>query len=644
MSLSLTSSQPARRADELESFLLFAVFGGVILFVALNGGGFDIVFRGQLGLGLLWGAGLLLAFGALPAARLGGSARALCVVLLGLVVWTAASLVWTESVERSYGDVSRVVTYAGAMGVILLAVSRRNWKSAAFGLCAAAILVPVLAVIDRLAPELLGTYALSGFERLSYPFGYWNALAAWTSMALVISLALSSHLRSRAMRGLCLGVVPALGLAGYLTLSRGGVLASAVGIVVFLALSHNRFVGVVHVALGGAGVAAMILAIRSYPELETASGNAGAGEVALLSIAVCVACGWAGSMTRRLKPPPILGGGKGSLALAFVVAGGVAAAAFSFGSEGLTGAREQFQSGRYPSQDGDPAARLATLEGGRSEIWESAFRAFESEPLTGIGAGAFELWWTRDVVGAEELREPHSLLFGQLAELGLVGAVLMLMLLSLLTIGAVRAARNAQGSSASALSVALCAAWVAFAVQAQIDWLWESTAVALLALGCAGVLVAARDEPRSSRSRRKAARIRYALASLAIAAGVAIVPGIVATERVRASFSQLAIGDPSEAFETADEAVSSAPWLASTYATRALVELRSMDFDAARTDALDAIDREPTDWRHRVLLAVVEEAAGNQPASEAALDEAMSLNPDLNVESDAIGDTAAGDR
>jgi tetratricopeptide (TPR) repeat protein len=567
-----------------------------------------------------------------------------CFALIGLVAWGAASLFWTESVERSYGDLSRVLGYAGALGLVLLAVSRRTWEAAAGGLCAAAIAVPLLAVLDRLFPELFGFYALSGFERLSYPLGYWNALAAWASMAIVIALALSSHLRSPGLRGLCLGVVPLLGLAQYLTLSRGGVLATAAGIVTFLFLARSRFSGLIHVVVGGVGTAALIVAIRGYPELATATGDSGAGVIALLAVGVCVVCGLVASRTRRLSPPMLLKARSGSLIAALVVAAAVAGAALGVKGEGITGAQEQFTSGRYPSQGGDPAARLTTLEGGRSEIWESAIRAFSSEPITGIGPGAFELWWTRDVAEGEELREPHSLLLGQLAEQGLVGAAIMLLLLALLTAGAVRAARTAQGTTGSALALALCSAWIAFLLQAQVDWLWETTALAMLALVGAAVLVASQAEGRSSRSRRRSAQIRYPLAALAILAGAATVPGIVAVERVRASFSQLVIGDTTEALETADEGVSAAPWLASPYATRAIVRLRATDVSSARADALKAIDLEPTNWRHRVLLAAIEDAAGDEAASAAALSDAKDLNPDqILAPAPAIDDITPGD-
>lgn len=641
---SLTSSQPTERANESELLLLFACFGGGILFAALNGGGFDVVFRGQLGLGLLWGAGVLLAFGVLPRARLGRRGRTLSFVLIALVAWSAASLLWTESVDRSYDELSRALTYAGAIILVLLAVSRRNWQGPATGLCAVAIAVPVLAIADRLSPDLFGFYVLSGSDRLSYPLGYWNALAAWSAMAFVIALSLSSHLRSPGLRGLCLGVVPLLGLAQYLTLSRGGVLATGAGIVVLLFLARSKFSALVHVVVGGAGAAVLIVAIRGYPELASASGDSGAGEVALLAIGVCVACGWVASRTRRLSPPGFLEARGRSLVAVLVVAVVLAGAALSVKGEGITGAQEQFTSGRYPSQGGDPAARLTTLEGGRSEIWESAIRAFSSEPITGIGPGSFELWWTRDVAEGEELREPHSLLLGQLAEQGLVGAAILLLLLALLTAGAVRAARTAQGTTGSALALALCSAWIAFLLQAQVDWLWETTALAMLALAGAAVLVASQAEWRSSRSRRRSAQIRYPLAALAILAGAATVPGIVAVERVRASFSQLVIGDTTEALETADEGVSAAPWLASPYATRAIVRLRATDVSSARADALKAIDLEPTNWRHRVLLAAIEDAAGDEAASAAALSDAKDLNPDqILAPGPAIDDITPGD-
>jgi hypothetical protein len=73
--------------------------------------------------------------------------------------------------------------------------------------------------------------------------------------------------------------------------------------------------------------------------------------------------------------------------------------------------------------------------------------------------------------------------------------------------------------------------------------------------------------------------------------------------------------------------VAAEPWAAEPYALRSYIELELQDTEAARLDALDAIDREPTNWRHWLLLARVETNAGDAVAADAALDEVIDLRP-----------------
>jgi Flp pilus assembly protein TadD len=54
------------------------------------------------------------------------------------------------------------------------------------------------------------------------------------------------------------------------------------------------------------------------------------------------------------------------------------------------------------------------------------------------------------------------------------------------------------------------------------------------------------------------------------------------------------------------------PGAAAPYAMRATVLERSGDLAAASTDARDAIDREPDNWRHHLLLARIEAERGHR--------------------------------
>ena len=68
------------------------------------------------------------------------------------------------------------------------------------------------------------------------------------------------------------------------------------------------------------------------------------------------------------------------------------------------------------------ASRYESLSGnGRYQLWTSAVDANATEPLTGIGPGTFEYWWTEDRPLDAYARSAHSLYLNSLAEVGIVG-------------------------------------------------------------------------------------------------------------------------------------------------------------------------------------------------------------------------------
>jgi uncharacterized membrane-anchored protein len=70
-----------------------------------------------------------------------------------------------------------------------------------------------------------------------------------------------------------------------------------------------------------------------------------------------------------------------------------------------------------------------------------------------------------------------------------------------------------------------------------------------------------------------------------------------------------------------------APWSAAAYAARAEAELDARDLATARSDALAAIEREPLDAEHRILLAEIEAARDDLGAAGRSLRRAVQLSP-----------------
>src|SRR2546421_1353572 len=119
---------PASRASQA---LAFSVPLALVLYYALRGGSYDIVVRQEEALAVWWVLGLGYLFGLLPRTR---PPRALLVPVAALflfAVWTAFSLIWTESSERTFAELARVLHYVGVLLLVLALVDRRTWRAAA---------------------------------------------------------------------------------------------------------------------------------------------------------------------------------------------------------------------------------------------------------------------------------------------------------------------------------------------------------------------------------------------------------------------------------------------------------------------------------------------------------------------------------
>ena len=257
------------------------------------------------------------------------------------------------------------------------------------------------------------------------------------------------------------------------------------------------------------------------------------------------------------------------------------------------------------TQSRDPAARLTTLRGNRSNVWRSARRAFDSAPFKGIGPGTFEYWWNRDD-GEEYVRDGHSLYLESLAEQGVPGLVLVLVfLLGLLGLGLRARFTLREARSPGALAAPL-GALVVFFLHAGVDWMWETTAVAALAILGGGIAAAAPARRRPT----PLFALRIAIPAVAVLAILVQIPGLVSTSQVRDSQASVKQGRLQEALVRANDAVEAQPWAASPYVQRALVEQSTGRLEAAAVDLRRAVRREPTNWRLPLQLAVVQAERG----------------------------------
>ena len=627
----------APTAQQASRGFAFAAPIGLLLYYALREGSYDSVvwLAEAIALWLVVAAGF--ALGVLPRAAWRRSMLLPLAAVGLLAAWTALGLTWTESAERTFLEIGRLAHFAAILVAAWALLGPRTRTPAACGIAVGGALVCILAVVSRLFPAALPADAAAEaglLSRLSYPLDYWNALAAWAAMSLAMLVALSAHARRLWIRAALLALTHWCGYALYLTYSRAGLVSALLAVVVAVALSRNRWVAAAHAAAAAAASAAAAATIRSYPTVVELTG----GRVLLVLVAVLaagsLACAGVAAATWRvggderwrLAPRTA----RSAVALGALV---LIVAVATLGSGAVSSAWDQFRGagGAAPTTTpSHPAKRLASTESNRYAYWTAALDAFGTAPSTGIGPGVFEFWWNRTGNG-EIVRDAHSLYLEHLAEAGWPGLVLVgAFVLSLVGLGLRARLRWPEWASTEGrnggigVGAATGSVVLVYAIYASIDWLWESTAVSALALICAAVAYS----PTEERTGPVPVPVRAAvpLAAVAIALFV-LLPPLAATTSFRDSQAAYRAGDIAASEEAAADAVDAEPWAASPRVQQALLAEVRDRLPEARASTLEAIDREPTNWTHRVLLARIEGALGDREAAEEAFAEALRLGP-----------------
>lgn len=550
------------------------------------------------------------------------------VALLLLAGFTLVSLAWTESAERTFAEFARILGYLGVLVLVWIGVGRTTWRLVAAGLLGAGVLVSVLVVLSRIWPALFpsDTVALNlKTTRINYPFGYWNAVGCWCAMTATLCLAYAAHARSALVRGLSLAAIPVCAAALYLALSRAGFGGAILGATVVVLLSRYRWLALIEGAFAALASFAVILVLRDQPAIVHATGTAGAGTL-LLALALAGAllgalAAWAGSadLAERTRMSRETGRRLGAAGwVVGIVALAIAAAAFSgrayheFTDTHLTGARGS-------------DARLAQLNGNRHNLWASAWDAFEARPVGGIGPGAFEFWWSRNGDNPEFVRDVHNIYLEALAELGVIGLALLLAFFGGLFWSAWRA-RALTSGPARGIHGGLIAVFAVFAFQAALDWMWESTAIAIFALVAIALAGAAPAERRKSGI---AATGAVALVLVSALAAITMFVGLANQRQIEKSQAAFRAGDTAAALKHADNAIDAESWSATAWGQRALALAAQGEPEPALAAIRTAIDKEPYNWRWPLVEARIYVALGEPGRAAAAYRQARELRPFL---------------
>jgi hypothetical protein len=403
-------------------------------------------------LGLLVAAAALLAMVARPPER--DDARLLPVVpALALVAWTLADAVLLGVPPA--GGLGLALLVAGVLAVLFVCrrLGPEDRELLVAGVAATGLVVALtgwLGVawrVDALA------WVGDGIWRASATLTYPNAAAAvLVPVALVVLARLEAAPRSLPL------VLAATGLLAGLaaTLSRAGVAAFAVGLVVLACL---RGVGATARTLAGPGAGALVALAGLVPSMPATGPPRPA--VALAGLAAGLALAALATRVSEWRAGRLLVGVAVVAALCGLALLGGAGGAL----RAVAGARASLAS---PDRTG---ALLA------------ARQVVADHPLTGAGPGHTQLRWEGSDGVAHFFVYAHNEYAQVAAELGLVGLVLLALLLA----GVARLLwRSLPAGAAAGPWAGVVAAVAAFAVHGGLDFIWHLPAVVLAVTVLAG--------------------------------------------------------------------------------------------------------------------------------------------------------------
>lgn len=634
-----SAAQEYIRRVDWGAIATWALGFGLITYLGLEGGGYDPLVHDRVGIAIWWLLLAAVAVGALPRRRLPTLAWVALALLAVFVVWTALSLTWTESAERTSADIARVVSYLGAFALALFVSGSQGARRLVGGVAAGIVVVALVALLSRLHPAWFptahetGQFLATGRERLSYPLNYWNGLAGLIAIGAPLLLHVATTARSIVVRALTAATLPAIALAAFFTLSRGGIAATFVALAVFIAFTSDRLPKLTTAAFAAVGAAVLAIAATHRDLLQEGFLNNEVAqrqgdELLALTVIVCVVVGLAqaglsATLFGKRRPNWTVVSRHRSIAFTAVAVLVALIAAASFDAPGrASNGWDEFKEGGGP---GTGPERFGSAAGqSRYQFWSAAVDQNASKPLIGTGSGTFEYWWTRNGDVPEVVHDTHSLYMQTLGELGIVGLLILAAFLAVILVGGGRNVVRFRRRSELAAAFAGC---VAFCLTAVADWMWQIPVIAVAFLILCAVLVSAEERDEHGEAVGLRPPLRIAAVLIAVVALIAISAPLASTDLLRQSEAEARAGDLSAALRDARSAQNAQPDAASPRLQEALVLEAQGDLAGAAVAARAATERESTNWRTWLVLSRIEAELGDAPAAVRYYRKARSLNP-----------------
>jgi O-antigen ligase len=641
-------SMPARKNAprfDVGPVAIWLLAFGVVAYLGLSGGGYDPLVHHQVGIAAWWLILAAVAVGALPRRRPDTLAWVAIGLMAAFVAWTALSWEWTESTSRTSADVARLCGYLGIFALAVFADAGRRAERLVGAVAAGVALVALVALLSRLHPtwfadaDQTALFITDSRERLSYPINYWNGLGGLIAIGIPLMLQVATGARAVVVRGLAAATLPAMTLAMFFTLSRGGIAAAAIATAVFLAFAGDRFPKLLCTLLAGSGAALLILLASGRDALQ--EGLTGplarqqGDDLLLLTLVICLLVGLVqaaisyGLLNER-RPRWTFVSRRASVAATVALAAFALIFAVALDAPGRAsdGWRE-FKEGGGP---GSGTGRLGSVAGeSRYELWKAALDQNATNPLLGTGSGTYELWWARHGETGESVRDTHSLYLQTLGELGVVGFLVLAAFLAAVFVGAGRGLIRAGPAQRAPIAAALAGS-IAFCLTAAVDWMWQIPVLAVAMLLIAAVLVTSDASPEDdSRRRPLGLPVRLGFIAVSLLAIILISIPLATAALLRDSEAEARDGDLGAALSAARTAGDVEPQAAPPRLQQALILEEAGDLGPAAEAARAAIEREPASWRNWLVLSRIEAELGRVNASLEAYREARRRNPESPV-------------
>jgi hypothetical protein len=628
------------------ALLLTSAVAASFFAIAYDNGSYGLSSRGTLAIALWWAISMGVAFGIVELGQMTRPAKVIAGLLAALCLWTLLSIIWAPSAENAFNEFNRVSLFLAVFLLVSLLAGRGKVDRWVDGLTLAIVAIALVALTSRLFPGLFpdrGIFASlpEAAIRLNFPLGYWNGLAAITSLGIPLALRVAIGGRNSIVRGVALASLPIVASVIYLASSRIGVVTALVGTIVFFALSERRWSIGAALVVGGLGSAGAIDVLSMRHQLV--GGPVGTGLVerqgrsaALLILLVCAltaaAYGLGSRYLRdRIRPSRRLGQTLvASIALLLVI-GLIASHPIRRFEQfkRLPGLTATAASGNFTNQH-----LLMGSGNGRWQMWSAAVDQWQQHRIVGNGAGSFAEWWARHGSLTMSVKDAHSLYLQTLGELGLVGFLILALIFVIGASASVR--RSLVARDKRVTMAALTAVFGAYSVDVAFDWMWELTVVSVVAWTILALALSSpkpfEQNPRSKTERRPAWLLRKKgpIFTIVVVAWLLIatqaIP-LLAQTQIGESQAAVARGDSVTAKSAAMKARRIQPWAASPALQLALVMEQEGNLVQASAWIREAIRHDKTNWSLWLIATRIDVKRGEVGKAKQSLSRAIELNP-----------------